>query len=48
MKKIIAIILIMGGAMTSFAQFPTKKFGKNMAFEKYPKFQISRKNDARF
>jgi hypothetical protein len=30
--------------MTSFAQVPTKMFEKNMAFEKYPKFQISRSN----
>jgi len=44
MKKIIAIILIMGGVMTSFAQVPTKMFEKNMAFEKHPRFQISRSN----
>jgi|GEM_PF-5991313 len=41
MKKNIAIMLILGGAVTSFAQVPTKMFEKNMAFEKHPGFQIS-------
>lgn len=28
MKKIIAVMLILGGVMTSFAQVPTKMFEK--------------------
>ena len=42
MKKLIAVMLILGEVMASLAQIPTKMFEKNKAFEKHPNFQNSR------
>jgi hypothetical protein len=48
MKKIIAIILIMGGVMTSFAQVPTKMFEKTWRLKntqdfKFPEAMLPKK-----
>ena len=44
MKKIIIILLILGGVTNLFAQVSTQYFEKGKAFEKHPELQISKQN----